>query len=794
MTSGRTEHATVYVSDSAGDDSNDGLAPLPDGTHGPKKTIQAGINAAPTRGFVIVADGTYSGPGNRDINFSGKALTLKSENGAQTCIIDCPADSDPVDPPYAWYRGLVFNSGEHAPRSWTEFTITKGNVPDYGGGIYCNHASPTVRNCVIENNKGGLFGGGIYCKDSALILLNCSVRRNEAGRGGGIECTLDSRLTMMNCRLEENSSSVCGGIFVEISALDMTNCVLLANESAYPGGGAIGLADSTANIESCTLFLNRDFHLDESSGVIRFRGGSLNINNSILWGNTPARLWVDGGSVTVSYSNIQGGYAGEGNIAVDPQVSPDGHLRGNSPCVDVVASGPAVDMDGESRPVDIPAIGGDSPETHTYDMGADEFFDSNFDGIGDWEEINVYFTDPHDSDTDDDGLNDRDEVDVHGTDPNDADSDDDGRNDFEEAVDGTNPLYPDNSAKTYYVNDSTGSDANDGLAPIWDGTHGPKQTIQAGIDVAITDWDYAVEVASDTYSGPGNKDLDLGGKAITVRSGNGAATCIIDCEYSGRGFHFHTDETTASVVDGFTIINGDVSDYGGGIYCDSASPSVVNCTISGNTAALSGGGIDIREGSSPEITNCTLEGNLAANGGGVSCLRSDPGQAPCSPIIVSCTIRGNTATDEGGGIHVYDGSSPLITNCEIDGNTARTGGGIYCNHSILGERPTLDITGCTISGNTATDDGGGIFCEDCSPPVSDCIIRGNTASGQGGGIFWRYCGAPSLTRSSLAGNQADSGGGIYCYSSHPTIENCLIRTNTASGSGGESNSTTTALL
>ncbi|HVP13683.1 MAG TPA: hypothetical protein VMV94_21085, partial [Phycisphaerae bacterium] len=83
----------------------------------------------------------------------------------------------------------------------------------------------------------------------------------------------------------------------------------------------------------------------------------------------------------------------------------------------------------------------------------------------------------------------------------------------------------------------------------------PFCTIQAAIDAAAGDASPADEiiVADGVYTGAGNKDLDFGGKTLKLRSANGPASCIIDCEGEGRGFYFHSGETAEAEVDGFTV-------------------------------------------------------------------------------------------------------------------------------------------------------------------------------------------------------------------------------------------------
>jgi hypothetical protein len=74
------------------------------------------------------------------------------------------------------------------------------------------------------------------------------------------------------------------------------------------------------------------------------------------------------------------------------------------------------------------------------------------------------------------------------------------------------------------------------------GGTGDFLTIQEGIDAAVNG--DTVLVKDGTYTGAGNKNLDYGGKAITVESENGAEFTIIDCENDGRGIYFHRGERT----------------------------------------------------------------------------------------------------------------------------------------------------------------------------------------------------------------------------------------------------------
>jgi hypothetical protein len=118
-------------------------------------TSQAGIDAAGDGDTVVVRDGAYSCAGNVNLDFKGKSIALRSENGPENCVIDGQGRA----------RGIIFRGGE------TSDTVLSGF---------------TIANCSAGGEQGGGNGGCILCKSSSPVIVNCIITGNRAARRGGI--------------------------------------------------------------------------------------------------------------------------------------------------------------------------------------------------------------------------------------------------------------------------------------------------------------------------------------------------------------------------------------------------------------------------------------------------------------------------------------------------------------------------------------------------------------------------------------------------------------------------------
>jgi len=389
-------------------------------------TISQGIQAAQDGDEVVVCNGTYTGPLNRDLDFAGKKIIVRSaSDNTLLCTIDCQGSG----------RAFWFHSGESSDSVVRGFTITAGRAPTppppttdrFGNAVLCEHSSPKIINCVFADNvdpdppltRGGGaigcldgsaptisvcgftsnqalyfdgYGGAIYALSSSPLIADCTFEQNRSLKAGAaIYCKLGSP-TLMRCRFTRNaggSTDYRDGhvIYCDSASPRILNCLITDNDDAggLYGGGIKWVGPSNPYIANCTIAEND--HAAGQAGGAHSEGTTPAswIWNCILWNNTPSQIYRKPGCyVGVGYSDVQGGWQGLNNINLDPlfvrPTSPpapywnDPHflsqtLAGDpndSPCVDA-----CLDLAGEVRLANFATrkdLVGDDPNS-PVDMG-----------------------------------------------------------------------------------------------------------------------------------------------------------------------------------------------------------------------------------------------------------------------------------------------------------------------------------------------------------------------------------------------------------------------------------------
>lgn len=383
-------------------------------------------------------------------------------------------------------------------------------------------------------------------------------------------------------------------------------------------------------------------------------------------------------NVTITYSDIQGQFQGFGNINENPLLTPDGHLRAGSPCInrgDPYFAYTKQDMDGEARVYDGKA-----------DIGADEYIDTDEDGLPDWWE-NAYF-DPNNIAA------------VPGEDP-----DDDGHTNLSEyQLYSSNPTVP---CTIYYVDANQPSDSNDGQS--WETA---KKTIQAAIETAENS--DKVLIAPGLYS----EQVSTLGRELIIQATDPtvAASTIINGTLS-----FTRGELQGCIVQGLTIS----SENGTGILCEGTSPTISNCIITHNWNNLweQGGGVTCFS-ASPTITNCIISGNLSSDrAGALYCQGS-------SLEVSNSVISGNLPRYGGSqGVAIYISDSDLkLSQCTIADNEFPEGYSTY-GSIIYCQRSNLQISNSILWNNMNSQ----IDIEDSSITALYSDIKGGLQSVQG---YW----------------------------------------------------------
>ncbi len=310
----------------------------PDGT-GDYPTIQAAIDAGAEE--ILLTNGTFSGPGNRSIDFGGRDLIIRSENrNPRDCIIDCAGVG----------RGFDFHSGEGPSARVEAVTITNGFLAsEHGAGIRCLGASPTIAGCWIMHNRttGTGVGGGIFSYDGGPIIQDCRILANEAKHGGGLYITGNAGATITDCVISRNVASNCAGAILLSSqtseVTELHGCRIFGNRASQRGGAIYCLNDDASRIIHCTITSNEG----GLSPIYVYDGGTPHLEYSIVSTGQGQPILCDDGDDPVNPSirccnlialeRIEFCGTDEGcNISLDPGFTDadadDYTLRPDSPC------------------------------------------------------------------------------------------------------------------------------------------------------------------------------------------------------------------------------------------------------------------------------------------------------------------------------------------------------------------------------------------------------------------------------------------------------------------------------
>jgi parallel beta-helix repeat protein/predicted outer membrane repeat protein len=227
--------------------------------------------------------------------------------------------------------------------------ITRNNVVEAGGAIYIRYGdSSTVSDNIITQNSA-LWAGGIFCRGSRSLIGNNLIKDNSAsGNAGGLLIVSPGRPTIKHNLIFGNSTGNSGGgirCSPESSSIILGN--LISNNSAALRGGGISCDSTEVILVNNTISENE---AEVTGGGISCRTAStVTITNSILWANSapdnPEIEVAPSSDLTITYTGVQGGWVGQGNLDLDPLFRDPGagdfHLIAdycgdphNSPCID----------------------------------------------------------------------------------------------------------------------------------------------------------------------------------------------------------------------------------------------------------------------------------------------------------------------------------------------------------------------------------------------------------------------------------------------------------------------------
>lgn len=318
-------YLNVYEAKRGSDPTSSNSIPIPTFVVANGDSIQAMINSV-TQDYAVVQVnvGTFTGSGNRNLDFGGRNLMLVSESGPENTIIDCQQQG----------RGLIFTNNESRAAVIKGFTIrnayryaVSGNI--WGGGILCSNASPTIFDSVFTNNSvyayaynSYAFGGALACLGNAAPLVSgCEMTGNGADYGGALALysegvtpiIRDSSIVdngQYSISGQPNVTLFGGGIWAFGAPL-VTNCLIMGNYAGFEGGGLY--CGDTAFVTWCQII--------DNTGEIWGGGGMVAANNV-----TVENCWIRNNTAIGQFGSAA---AGGGIILDDDAIVRNCDISGN---------------------------------------------------------------------------------------------------------------------------------------------------------------------------------------------------------------------------------------------------------------------------------------------------------------------------------------------------------------------------------------------------------------------------------------------------------------------------------
>ena len=779
--------------------------------------IQDGIENSIEGDTVVVYPGVYL----ENIDYLGKNITVKSEEGPESTIINGNQNGSVV----------TFSSVYDTTTVLYGFTLTNGYIFSTdklelgGGGIFCDSlANPTIKNMIIKENyvESGV-GGGIYFKGSETNhtspkLKDVVIYGNYATNGSGIFCNYSNPILKDVIIKNNMSESNGGGIYNKYSFPNLKN-VVINNNSSNENGGGIYCEYSNPIFDNVTICNNSS--TNNGGGIFVKDDSSPNITNCIISGNNNYGIYIGTSdcSPTLSYSDIWnntvgnfGGYYNQSwdinsytnsngdscdvyyNIKLDPlfvdEANEDFHLRWGSPCIDSGNPFSSQDLDGtisdmgayyfdqSSITADfegIPTEGifpltvqfndkscpGLVPITSWYWEFGDGYTNSQQNPIHVYQNPGVY------------------DVSL-----------------IVSGAEGSDTIFIQDYIKVYnQIKANFVADDTIGTAPftvqfsnlsigqidsvLWNFGDGETSAEQNPIHTYLMEGVYSVSLTIKDSWGA----IDDTTKIDYITVYTTPLSIIVNWDGSTdyttiqEGINAANDGDTVLVFPGVYLENINYNDKEiiiGSLFLttkntDYIYETIINGNQNGRVVTFSG-----LYDSTTVLCGFTItNGYNPAGGGGILC-----GDF-ASPTIKDVIIDNNSAAGGLGGGIFFIGSDSTITtpkliNTTISGNNAFQGGAIYCEYS----NPILDTV--FISSNLTVGDGAGIYCFHSNPTLRRVTLSNNISGGDGGGIYCSFSN-PFLANVTINNNSTDingNGGGLFCTdSSSLSLTDCIISNN-----------------